>query len=997
MLDKPSMLDKLRAALACAIVVVISGTPGAQAAEGAVAAAAAGNTVERSPHGVYVAIMAADPVIAYEGDVKGYAATKPGKGKKINPNSARVKKYAKFLENGHREALAGAGGKSSDKLHDYKYAVNGFAAKLSYAKAKELAKQPGVVKVLPDELLQPMTENSPGFLGLTDPGGPWSKGYTGEDVIVGIIDNGIWPEHPSFADDGTYSDLGLSLPCEFGNTAHNPDDAPFECNNKLLGARQEMSTYRAVIGAEPYEFDSARDDSGHGTHTASTAAGNAGVPSTIFGRDFGLVTGIAPRARIIAYKGLGELGGFSSDLAGAIDQAVADGVDVINYSIGSGSFAIGPDDVAFLFAADAGVFVATSNGNSGPGAATTGSPASVPWLTSVGASTQDRTFQGSASSSDGWQFFGASITDGTNELPLVDAADAGDALCNVGALDPTVVSGKFVLCLRGAIARAEKSEAVSVAGGAGMILYNADDGQTQNTDLHFVPSVHINNTDGLVIKNYIATTSDPVAQIIGGVFTPIDAPWMAGFSSRGPNLLSGDIIKPDVTAPGVNILAGHSPINYEADPQGQLFQAISGTSMSSPHVAGLFALLKQAHPDWSPAIAKSALMTTAYQDVKKEDGVADADPFDMGAGHVNPGGKANKGSVFEPGLAYDAGLFEYAAFTCGAELGVFTPGTCAFLESLGVPSDPSNLNLPSIGIAELTGIETVTRTVTSVAEDNGWRTYTPTIEAPPGYTVSVSPSSIRLKRGMSASFDVTITNVSAPAGEWRFGSLTWVANNGLLQARSPIAVKGGLFNAPEMISGSGETGSASFDVNFGYTGSYTAAAHGLEAATVSSGNVLQDPDQSFDPGDGFSDSISVSLSGAALLRFRMPPEATEAGADIDLYLFGPTGFAGSSTNAGTDEAIDIVLPADGTWTIYVHGWSAPGGDSDYDLYSWVVSATPGGNMSVDSAPSSATLGAAGTVDISWTGATAGQWHFGAISHTGPAGLLGLTAVEVDNR
>jgi subtilisin family serine protease len=995
------MLDKIRAALTCAVIVVLSVPPSVYAAEGNAATAATGaaSTVEKSPHGVYVAIMAADPVIAYEGDIKGYSATKPGKGKKINPNSAHVKKYARFLEKSHGEALAGAGGKASDKLHDYKYAVNGFAAKLSYDAAKELAKQPGVVRVLPDELLQPMTDNSPGFLGLTDPGGPLSKGYDGEGVIVGIIDNGIWPEHPSFADDGTYPDLGLGVPCEFGNTAHNPADAPFECNNKLLGARQEMPTYRALIGADPDEFDSARDDSGHGTHTASTAAGNANVEASIFGRDFGVVSGVAPRARIIAYKGLGKLGGFGSDLAGAIDRAVADGVDVINYSIGSGNFAIGPDDIAFLFAADAGVFVATSNGNSGPGAATIGSPASVPWLTSVGASTQDRTFQGSAVSSDGWQFFGASITAGTAELPLVDAANAGDNLCNPGALDPAIVAGNIVLCERGAIARVAKSEAVLAAGGAGMILFNQNDGQTQNTDLHFVPSVHINNTDGLVIKDYIDTASAPVAQINGGVFTPIEAPWIAGFSSRGPNRLSGDIIKPDVTAPGVNILAGHSPVNYEADPQGQLFQAISGTSMSSPHVAGLFALLKQAHPDWTPAMAKSALMTTAYQDVNKEDGMAEADPFDMGAGHVNPGGKANKGSIFEPGLAYDAGFFDYLGYLCEADRSLFgdPAATCGFLDSVGVPTDASGLNYPSIGIDDLAGTRTVSRVVTSVAKDNGWRTYTPQIEAPPGYTVSVSPSSIRLKPGMSASYDVTITNVSAPVDEWRFGSLTWVANNGLLQVRSPIAVKATLFQAPEAISGSGESGNASFDVNFGYTGSYSAAAHGLEAATVSSGNVLQDPDQSFDPGDGFSDSYSFSVSGAALLRFRMPPEAAEAGVDIDLFLFGPTGFAGSSTNAGTDESIDIVLPADGTWTIYVHGWLVPEGDSDYDLYSWVVSATPGGNMSVDLAPAEATLGATGTVDISWTGAAAGQWHFGAISHTGPGGLLGLTTVEVDNR
>ncbi len=975
--------------LACAVVILCG-----------FSTAALAKITGKSEHDAYVVIMQADPVIAYEGDIKSYRATKPGKGKKVNPNSAHVRKYQRYLESRHDAALAGAGVSQKMKTHDYSVALNGFSARMSFEQAKELAKQSGVVMVMPDELLQPATDNSAEFLGLTAPGGAWQRGYDGEGVVVGVIDNGIWPEHPSFADSGSYEALPgyEGLPCEFGNTAHNPNDAPFTCNNKLLGARQMMATYRAVIGAEPDEFDSARDDDGHGTHTASTAAGNAGVQASIFGRDYGNVSGVAPRARIIAYKGLGILGGFGSDLAAAIDQAVADGVDVINYSIGSGSFAIGPDDIAFLFAADAGVFVATSNGNSGPGPATTGSPASVPWLTSVGASTQNRTFQGSASSSDGWEFFGATVTDGTDELPLVDSADAGSELCIPGELDPAVVSGKVVLCLRGAIARVAKSRAVADAGGAGMILYNANDGQTQVPDLHLVPSVHINNTDGLVIKDYIATTAAPVARINSGEFTPIDAPWMAGFSSRGPNRLSGDIIKPDVTAPGVNILAGHSPINYGDGAQGELFQAISGTSMSSPHVAGLFALLKQAHPDWSAAVAKSALMTTAYQAVKKEDGVTAADPFDMGAGHVDPGGKANKGSIFEPGLAYDAGLFEYAAFTCGADLGIFSSGSCAFLESIGVPSDPSDLNVPSIGIADLAGSQTVVRTVTSVAKENGWRTYTAEVEAPEGFAVEVTPAVIRLKRGMSASFEVTITNVSAPAEEWRYGALTWVNNNGLYDVRSPIAVRGQLLSAPEEVSGSGESGSTSFDVSFGYTGAYTAAGHGLEAATVFSDNVLQDPDQNFDPDDGFSNPHQVNVSGAALLRFRLPPEATEPDADLDIFLYDPNGvLVATSTNGGTDEAIDILLPEDGVWTLWVHGWSAPGGDSDYDLYSWVVSATPGGNLTIDSAPAAATLGADGEVEASWSGATGGQWHVGAVSHTGESGLLGLTVVEVDNR
>jgi subtilisin family serine protease len=784
--------------------------------------------------------------------------------------------------------------------------------------------------------------------------------------------------------------------CEFGNTAHNPNDAPFTCNNKLLGARQMMDTYRALIGAEADEFDSARDDDGHGTHTASTAAGNAGVYASIYGVDRGIVSGIAPRAHVIAYKGLGELGGFGSDLAAAIDQAVADGVDVINYSIGSSSFAVGPDDVAFLFAAASGVFVATSNGNSGPGAATIGSPASVPWLTSVGASTQDRTFQGSAASSDGWEFFGASITGGTDELPLVDAADAGGDLCIPGTLDAAEVADKVVLCRRGAIARVDKSKAVFQAGGVGMILYNAYDGQSQVTDTHWVPSVHINNTDGLVIKNYIATTSSPVARINGGEYTEVDAPFMAAFSSRGPNRLSADIIKPDVTAPGVNILAGASPLPYGGAYQGELFQSISGTSMSSPQVAGIFALLKQAHPDWTPAIAKSALMTTAYQEVNKEDNATPADPFDMGAGHVNPGGKANKGSVFEPGLAYDAGLFEYAAFTCGADLGVFTAGSCAFLESIGVPSDPSDLNLASIGVADLTGSQTVTRTVTSVANDNGWRDYNVEVDAPPGYSVVVSPASLRLKPGMSASYEVTITNESAEVDEWAFGSLTWADVTGHYTVRSPIAVRGGLFSAASEVQGSGESGSASFDINFGYTGSYAAAPHGLIADAPTSGSIGQDPDQTYPSGDDSPvgvQKIDFPVTGAAFVRWSM---AIPGDDDIDLFLEDSSGrIIAASTNGGTDELIELTLPADDTYTMVVHGWSVPNEPLPYTLHFWEVPLASGGSLTVDSAPASATTGAVGTVDVSWSGLTSGTTYLGAVSHTGDVGLMGLTLVEVD--
>jgi subtilisin family serine protease len=598
-------------------------------------------------------------------------------------------------------------------------------------------------------------------------------------------------------------DETLYSACDFGNSDHNPEDAAFTCNNKLIGARQIMAFYQLVFGLVPDEFDSARDENGHGTHTASTAAGNAGVPASILGRDLGVVSGIAPRAHIIAYKVIGWRNrAFFSDLTAAIDQAVADGVDVINYSINGSKPWVDPVGVAFLFAASSGVFVANSNGNWGPGPFSVGSPATVPWLTSVGASTQDRTYQGSVSSVDGWEFFGGSVTAGTPELPLVDAADAGDELCTPGALDPTVVAGKIVLCLRGDREWLRKSLEVSSAGGAGMILYDADDETPLLTHTHYVPSVYIHNTDGLFIKDYIANTADPRARINAGEFTPQDAPYMARFSSRGPNRLSLDIIKPDVTAPGVNVLAGISPFHlHPVRPLGELFAFFNGTSMSSPHVAGLFALLKQAHPDWTAAMAKSALMTTAYQAVNKEDNATPADPFDIGAGHVNPGGKANKGSAFEPGLAYDAGLLEYTAFTCGRGLNIFPPDRCAFVESLGVPSEARNLNLASIGIGNLAGSETILRTVTSVAREQGWRTFTVDVDPPPGYEVSVSPSSISLKQGMSATYEVTITNAGAPGGEWRFGSLIWSDSNGHYSVRSPIAVRGSLTGASGLVSG----------------------------------------------------------------------------------------------------------------------------------------------------------------------------------------------------
>ena len=983
--------------------------------------------VVESQTGSYIVVMRADPLVV---DIA-----------QDDLNTPAAQAEGDAIEATHDQVLGEAGISTSEKVQDYTNALNGFSATLSHAQAVKLAANPKVATVLPDEMRQLTTDSSGEYIGLAVKGGAWDTGVTGEGVVVGVIDSGIWPEHPSFADDGTYGPPPVTLDnvtrpsCDFGNTAHNPNDAPFTCNNKLIGARQTIDTYRALIGAEDFEFDSARDDDGHGTHTASTAAGNAGVEASLFGKSYGEISGIAPRARIIAYKGLGTLGGFTSDLAASIDQAVADGVDVINYSIGGGASGNGPDDIAFLFAADAGVFVATSAGNSGDAPGTIGGPADVPWITTVAASTQKRFFQGtvvlresgspagflgknlanglaSANNFDpgsGWwkrevrwwqrskteRVKGASITPPTaGSAPLVDAEDAGNDLCLRGSIDPAVVTGAVVLCRRGAIGRAEKGLAVAEAGGVGMILYNNSDTDNLFTDTHFVPTVHVDYTEGLQVKQYIDDRVAPTAEIKNtGKKTRIDYdPSITIFSSRGPNPTSEDIIKPDITAPGLQILAGHSPMPEPGNVSGELFQAIAGTSMSSPHVAGLFALIKQVHPDWSAAQARSALMTTADPDVLDNDRMSFADPFDTGSGHVEPGKVARKGSAFNPGLTYDAGLFEYAAFTCGADLGIFTPGSCSFLDGLGIPSDASDLNYPSMAIAELAGSQTITRTVTSVADKT--RTFGAFIIPPDGYDVVVEPAVFKIAPGESVTYEMTITNNGGgPIGEWRFGDLWW--KSGGYKVHSPIAVRGTALNTPPVVFGTGTDGTATFDVSFGYSGAYTAAAHGLEAPTALAGEVGPDPDQTFGTADDDQGGVVLhdfSLSGAAFLRLALEIPGPD---DIDLFLLDAAGnIVASSTAGGTDELIELAAPADGNYTLAVHGWQVTSPPLAYSVSQWVVSATPGGSLAIDSTPTAAVVGQVAPITVSWAGLGAGTEYLGAVSHSDANGVMALTLVQV---
>ena len=613
----------------------------------------AGGTVPESPNGIYIIEMNEDPVVAYEGGINGLKATKPQKGKKINPNSKRVTDYVGHLNAKHAEALSRVGG--GQKVYNYQYSFNGFAAKLSHDQAKQLQSVDGVKAVRADEYLILDTATTPAFIGLEDPDGLWDQlggvGSSGEDVIIGMVDGGVWPESLSFTDrtgtNGSGNQGGkLSyhhMPIWHGECRPGEEFNSSHCNQKLIGARYYNAGFGGDAGIDaqiPYEFNSPRDFGGHGTHTSSTAGGNHNTPLTGDAADLlGTVSGIAPRARISTYKVCWQFpaGGScaTSDSTAAIDQAVADGVDVINYSIsGSRTNFLDSVEVAFLFAADAGVFVATSAGNSGPGASTVAHPG--PWVTSTAATTHDRNYDADLTLGNGVTYTGASTNlTGAGPADLVYSDDVGlgsadpteARLCYPGTLDPAQVTGKIVLCDRGVIARTDKSLAVFQAGGVGSILANPNPGQSLNADFHSVPTVHVDNVSGDAIRAYATGGGTPTAEIFPSLFAPVPAPEIAGFSSRGP-LLAGDgnLLKPDIAAPGVDILAAVAPPgNGGAD-----FASYQGTSMASPHVAGLAALLTQLHPDWSPMMIKSALMTSAT------DLLSGPDPFAQGAGFVNP-------------------------------------------------------------------------------------------------------------------------------------------------------------------------------------------------------------------------------------------------------------------------------------------------------------------------------------------------------------------------
>jgi hypothetical protein len=578
-------------------------------------------------------------------------------------------------------------------------------------------------------------------------------------------------------------------------------------------------------------------------------------------------------------------------------------------------------------------------------------------------------------------------------LPFIDSVDAGLpgadptalALCFSSAdggnqLDPAKVAGKIVLCDRGVTARVNKSLAVLEAGGAGMILANTSPNSI-NADFHFVPTLHVQNTDRAAIKAYAATSGATASIDQATIVYTAAAPFTASFSSRGPlRAGAGDLLKPDLIAPGQDILAAVAPPGNA----GRSFDLYSGTSMSSPHVAGLAALMKDRHPDWSPMAIKSALMTTGIDVLDGgPPGTSSTNPvliFRQGAGHVRPNLAA------DPGLVYDAGWNDWLAFLCGTTSGV-SAGTCALLESFGYSTDPSDLNVASISIGALAGSQTVTRRVTNVSDASS--TYDASYSGMVGLDVVITPSSLTLGAGESAEYTVTITQSSATPNTYTGGQLTW--SDGTHNVRIPMLVVPVLMAAPASVSGNGAD--IVYPVTFGYNGAFAATARGAVPAALTAGNVADDPT------DG---ACSLTTPNAVLIPVTIPAGITYArfalfdadvnpGSDLDLCVFRGAVQVGGSGSGTSAEEVNLTAPVAADYTVVVQGWGVDG-TSPFTLHTWLLDAAAG-NMSV-SAPAAATVGTA-DVTVSFTGLAAGTKYLGSVVYSGVAGLPNPTIVRVD--
>ncbi|KAK1579612.1 PA domain-containing protein [Colletotrichum navitas] len=715
-------------------------------------------------------------------------------------------------------------------LYTYQNTLNGYAAKITDEQADALRAQPGVLSVRPDHVYQLQTTRTPAFLGLENSAllgrdaygvGPESyleerdglNGTSAEsNLVVGVFDGGIWPESASFSDEAM-----PPIPAHWkGACEPGPNFTTGNCNRKIIGAR---IFYKGFVAGSTEEnggnftwdgiTQSPRDDDGHGTHCASTAAGAVVPNASIFGQAAGTARGVAPGARIAVYKVCwGDTGCWDSDVLAAMDQAIEDGVDVMSLSFGAPEPQFIPDEglvVGSYAAMRKGIFVVSAAGNAGPSFGTTVGLA--PWALTVAANTLDRDFPAHLTLGNGKTYTGYTLytngsvadekplTDG-EVFPLIHGADASNgnstsgALCLSDSLDPAKVAGKVVLCVRGQNRKVEKGVAVKAAGGRGMILVNPPaNGDNLVPDAYLLPAMHLNKEDGPEVEAYAKAGGGTAILDFPGTRVGVPAPVMAAFSSRGPNIKVPQLLKPDITGPGVSILAAwignQGPSSLAEDARKVDFNIISGTSMSTPHLAGIALFLKARRPDWSHAAIRSAIMTTAYTTTKgTQSPLLDyansqpASPFHYGSGHVDPV------AALDPGLVYDIAPDDYVGFLCAVNSTLeFVTGMTRSNATCDKKKTYSayDLNYPSLSVlysnpGSSDGAYTVKikRIVTNVG---GPSTYTAAVSLNDAklVKVSVEPETLEFSAaGEKKSYELTVTMSSPPsANATSWGRLVW--------------------------------------------------------------------------------------------------------------------------------------------------------------------------------------------------------------------------------
>ncbi|PIN21074.1 Tripeptidyl-peptidase II [Handroanthus impetiginosus] len=654
-----------------------------------------------------------------------------------------------------------------------------------------LKKLPGFVSAYSDRSVTLDTTHTFEFLSLNPVTGLWPASVYGKDVIVGVIDTGVWPESRSFNDDGM-----TDVPARWKGICEAGQDFNSSlCNKKLIGVRYFN---KGVIAANPnatLSMNSGRDTVGHGTHTSSTAAGNYVEDASFFGYASGTARGIAPRARVAMYKVIWDEGSYASDVLAGMDQAVADGVDIISISMGFDGVPLYEDPIAIASfgAMEKGVLVSSSAGNEFDiGSLHNG----IPWVLTFAAGSIDRFFAGTITLGNGltitgWTMFPAPAF--VFELPLIynktfSSCDSNETLSTIGY--------GIIICENGSVFN--QMHYISESN-ANVAIFISDDPMIFVFSYSTYPGVVISPEEAPILIDYAIKDVNPIASIKfqQTLLGSKPAPVVASYTSRGPAPSYPGILKPDVMAPGSLVLASWIPNDITAFIGSNIaltsdFVAISGTSMACPHASGIAALLRGAHPEWSPAAIRSAMITTANPLDNTQNYIRDsyfnyeiATPLAMGAGQVDP----NQAS--DPGLIYDASPQDYVNLLCSTN---FTQNQIATItrSSYKCSNPSSDLNYPSF-IAFYTNGTTSTmiqkfqRTVTIVGDYA--TSYKVQVTAPSGSRVSVYPSTLTFgQKYEKQSYSLTIQYSGSKTGAITFGSIIWVEDNGNHTVRSPIVV-----------------------------------------------------------------------------------------------------------------------------------------------------------------------------------------------------------------